>query len=267
VTLPAGIVSNLDTVTVEAWATFPSTINTYANLFAFGDTDMDSSSSFVGDGMNYIALSPHSTTNNPGFVAANFGIGIPGSANEHDAVMAGVLDNQTNVHLVAVFNPLAGYVALFTNGVSAATYNNPAFFLSLENFKPRPLANTLGADPLNYIGQSLWLLDPGLLANIDEFRIYNGPLSAAQVAADHALGPNQLIGTNTTVSLHATLSGSNLVITWPTTSKLVNLVSSPVLGAGAVWTPVNTSSLVAAGGNYQMTIPAAGSAQFFRLQQ
>jgi len=133
-----------------------------------------------------------------------------------------------------------------------------------------PLNYGLGPDPLNYIGQSLYTGDPGLLANISEFRIYSSPLTPAQVAADFALGPNQLIGTSTNVSLSASVSGDNVVIKWPTTSALVTLLSSPTLGNGAVWTPVNTANgaLTVIGSNYQVTVPDTGTAaQFFRLQQ
>jgi len=79
------------------------------------------------------------------------------------------------------------------------------------------------------------------------------------------LGPNQFIGTSTNVSLTAKSSGGNLVITWPTASALVNLVSSPALGAGAVWSAAGTLPTTV-GGNYQVTIPATGTARFYRLQ-
>ena len=46
---------------------------------------------------------------------------MPGNAGERDAVLAGVLDNQTNVHIVVVYRPSAGYEAFYTNGVLAAT--------------------------------------------------------------------------------------------------------------------------------------------------
>jgi hypothetical protein len=65
--------------------------------------------------------------------------------------------------------------------------------------------------------------------------------------------------------LSASVSGANVVLAWPTTSALVDLMSSPVLGPGAVWTPVNTSSLTVAGGKYQLAVPAAGT-RFYRLQ-
>jgi hypothetical protein len=269
VTLPAGILSGMDEVTIEAWATFPSAINPFANLFAFGDSDTDPLDSTYGDGGNYITFSPHTG----GLTAqANFGQGLPGFNGERDAVSSGgVLDNQTNVQIVAVFHPYAGYEALYINGAVVATismFNNlidPVACAGPTYTNGSILAFTLGTDPVNYIGQSLYTGDPGLLANIDEVRIYKGPLTAFQVAADNALGPNQLIGSTTNVSLSASVSGANVVLAWPTTSALVDLMSSPVLGPGAVWTPVNTSSLTVAGGKYQLAVPAAGT-RFYRLQ-
>jgi hypothetical protein len=256
VQLPAGIVSGMDAVTVEAWANFSSPTG-YATFFAFGNQD----TATIPQGENYICFQPFTGISNNPTAAALFGRGDPGSAGEQDAVLAlvtgGVTNALGNVHVVCVFHPYAGYVSLYTNGVLAAINNNVS----------NPLADTLGADPHNYLGASLYANDPPLTCSINEFRIYNGALTAGQIAADHALGPNQLIGTSTTVSLSASLSGGNLMIAWPTNSALVTLISSPVLGPGAVWTSVNTGSLVVVGGNYQMTIPAAGSARFFRLQQ
>jgi uncharacterized protein YaaW (UPF0174 family) len=55
-----------------------------------------------------------------------------------------------------------------------------------------------------------------------------------------------------------------VTIKWPTTSALVTLLSSPTLGASAVWTHV-TAPLSVVGGNYQVIVPATGTL-FFRLQ-
>ena len=281
VTLPAGIVSGLNTVTVEAWATFPSTINPFAYLFAFGNSDIASAASATfGNGENYVDFCPHTgglTTE------AGFGQGDPGSGGEWDAVTNGVLDNQTNVQIVAVFNPYAGSESIYINGVLAGSQNifnnltDPVAFDGPTYTKATILPYILGADPINYIGQSLYagnpnvnpvvLPDPGLLANIQEFRIYTNALTATQIAADHVLGPNQLPGT----SLNATLSvsfasGGNLVIKWPTTSARVTLLAASTLGTSATWTPVNDAMTTDGNGNYQVTIPITGSAQFFRLQ-
>lgn len=270
VTLPAGIVSNLDEMTIEVWATFPSAINASAYLFAFGNTDTGAFDTYVGDGENYVSFSPHGG----GLTSqANFGQGDPGNAGERDAVINSVLDSQTNVQIVAVFHPLAGYEAFYSNGVLAASTSmlndmiDPVAKMAPTFNNGSVLNYTLGTDPLNYIGQSLYVNDPGLLANVSEFRIYRNALTPAQIAADHALGPNQLIGTSTNVTLSASVSGGNLVIKWPTTSALVALMSSPTLGSGAVWTPVSGSLVTDGSGNYQINVPASDAARFFRVQQ
>jgi len=261
VQLPAGIVSNMDAVTIEAWANFSNATSAYNSLYYFGDQD----DSFSPLGENYIAFQPY-TGATPPTANALFGAGDPGYADEQDAtlplaatIVDGVTNYQTlgNSEIAVVYQPYAGYVALYTNGVLAAINNNVS----------NPLAATLGADPLNYLGQSLYGSDPFLNASIDEFRIYNGPLTAAQIATDYALGPNQLPGNNPNVKLTAVASGGNLVISWPTSSALVNLMSSPTLGAGASWTSVGITPATV-GSNYQVTVPISSStpAQFFRLQ-
>jgi hypothetical protein len=278
--LPAGIVSGINTVTVEAWATFPSAINPYAYLFAFGNSDLASAASATfGDGENYIDFSPHTG----GLTAeAGFGQGDPGSGGEWDAVTNGVLDNQTNVQIVAVFNPYAGSDSIYINGVlagSVSVFNNltdPIAFVGPTYTNATILPYMIGADPINYIGQSLYagnpnvnppvLPDPGLLANIQEFRIYTNALTAAQVAADHVLGPNQLLGTSTNAKLSASVSGGNLVIKWPTTSARVTLLAASTLGTGATWTQVSNALTTDGNGNYEVTVPITGSAQFFQLQ-
>jgi len=259
VQLPAGIVTNMDAVTVEAWVNFGPQ-SAWACLFAFGNSD----AAIPANGENYIAFQPFTGLASP---TANtmFGAGDPGNANEQDAtlplVSGGVTNLLGNVHVACVYNPYGGYVALYTNGVLAVINNN------VNSVSPG-LASVLGTggDPLNYIGESLYGADPWLNAAIDEFRIYNGALTAPQIAADQALGPNQLIGTSTSVSLKASLSAGNVVLSWPTTSALVDVMSSPALGSAASWTSVN-SPLTVVGGNYQMTVPATSSAKYFRLTQ
>jgi hypothetical protein len=265
VTLPAGIVSGLDEITVEAWVDFPGAITAFANLYAFGASDGN------GNGANAITFSPH-TGATPSTFQANFAQGDPGFNGERDAVATGVLDNTTNLQIVVVYHPHAGYEAFYTNGVLVvqnSMFNNmidPVGYACPAFTNVSILSYTLGTDPINYIGQSIYSTDPGLLANYSEFRIYNTPLTPAQIAADHALGPNRVIGTSTNVTLTASAAGGNVTIAWPTTSQLVSLVSSPVLGAGAVWTPV-TAPMTAPGANYQVVMPASSTARFFRLTQ
>lgn len=52
--------------------------------------------------------------------------------------------------------------------------------------------NTLDAvKPVNnYLGRSSFDIDPGFSGSIDEFRVYDHPMTAAEVTAAHAAGPN-----------------------------------------------------------------------------
>ena len=247
VQLPAGILTNLDVVTIETWVSLTNVIPNWGVLFTFGNTDSGS-----GLGMDYISCQPHTSGN-------TFQIGIsdadPGYNHEQDAWQNGVLDGLTNLHVVAIFYPSAGYTAIYTNGVQAAINTGVTIPLS-----------ALALDPLNYLGRSLYSGDPYFGVSYDEFRIYQGLLSESAIRADAALGPNQLIGSSTNISLKAAVSSANLVLHWPTSSALVTLLSSPTLGSSAVWTEV-TSPVTLNGTNYEVTIPTISSAQFYRLKK
>lgn len=262
VLLPPAIASGLDDLTVEAWASFAASLSNGATLFAFGNTSDT-------NGSDYVFFQPHTVA---GTAAASFGQGTPGNSAARNAVISTNLDGQANMHIVVVFRPSAGYESVYTNGVQAATvslFNNlidPVAFQGPTYTNASILAYTLGTDPLNYIGLSLYAADGSLNASVDEFRVYNGPLSAGQILADHALGPDQLIGTSTNVSLTATSAGGEIILTWPATSSLVNVMSSPTLGPGAHWSAV-IGNLSVSAGKYQMTVPATDSARFFRLQE
>jgi hypothetical protein len=221
-----------------------------------------------------------------------FGEGLPGFNGEWDADTTSALDGLTNVHVVAVFHPYAGYESLYTNGVLAATqtmYNNmtdPVGFAGPTFNGASALAYILGPqttvdggsgpNPNNYIGWDDYqgnansedppsnFPDPTMNGSVAEFRIYSSALTAAQVNADYLLGPTQVIGSNTHVTLTATRSGSNIVITWPTTSAYVTLVSSTSFSGP--YTPVTNGTLTIVGANYQETVPATGSYQYFGLE-
>lgn len=241
---PAGMLTNQNALTIETWVTL-GTIGNWAVLFTFGDND----GTF---GHHYISFQPHT-----GFVPATAQAGIRDGSAEQNPFFTPVLDNYTNLHLVCVYHPEAGFLSVYTNGVQAAI--NPNITVTLTD------AFATGS-PFNYLGRSQWSADPALAMLMDEFRIYNGPLSPGQVKANSLLGPNQLVGANPSVSLTATASGNNIVLTWPTTSALVTLLSSPTLGATANWTEVSAGALVIDGSNYKWTVPQSGAAQYFRLK-
>lgn len=277
VRLPGGMLSNLDEISIETWASFGNTINPYACLFFFGFQDPNS-----GFGADYLNLQL-----DPGNESSqlDFGQGLPG-INGQTAAVGPALDGMNNVHIVGVYHPTAGVESLYINGALAATQpmfntmSDPVAFVgptfnrhSILNYTLGPqsvydgASNTpdcyIGNDNVVTVGQTL---DPTFNGAVSEFRIYGSALSAAQVKADYLLGAARVIGANPRVNVSAAVSNGNIVLTWPITSAYVSLVSSASLGASAVWSAVTNGSLAVVGSNYQETLPLAGASQFFGLQ-
>jgi uncharacterized repeat protein (TIGR03806 family) len=168
--LPAGIVTNDTVVTVESWATIYPNQFTWANLFDFGNQDGG------GDSEYDIHLCVHSGGN-----STIAGISDSDNANADyqyiDLGAGSSLDDRTNVCLTTVFNPPAGYIAIFTNGALAGGISN----VTIQMSGVQDVRNIIGADN--------WP-DPGMQGSINEFRIYNFALSAAQIQGDFQNGPN-----------------------------------------------------------------------------
>ncbi len=108
--LPPGIITNMDAVTVETWATFGNTISNWAVLFTFGDSDGTL-------GHYYISCQPHTG----GGTAQT---GIKNFTFEQNPFFTPPLDGYSNVHIAAVFHPEAGYCSIYTNGILAAVNPN-----------------------------------------------------------------------------------------------------------------------------------------------
>jgi hypothetical protein len=285
VQLPAGIVTGMDVITVETWASFANPGNVFSCLWCLGYADQtgDANDGFGGDYLNVQLDNGGAST-----VHQSFGQGTPGFNGETDADTTASLDGLNNVQVVAVFNPYAGTETLYTNGVFAAradlfnnmldpvafsgpTYNGESYLAYIMNNQVAQDGGGSTGNPNNYIGWDDYQgnanafdpptinPDPTMKGSVSEFRIYSSALNASQVAADYALGPTKLLGTSLAhPTLHATLVGGNIVITWPTTSAYVTLVSGPYPGPGP-WTPVTNGTLTIVGSNYQETIPASAA--------
>jgi mono/diheme cytochrome c family protein len=200
--LPPGVVTNDLAVTVEAWATFSPNQYTWANLFDFGDQDGTGYSEFD------IHVCIHSS--NDSTIA---GISDSDNANlDYQFIDLGPgsdLDGQTNLCLSIVFNPPAGYIDVFTNGALAGGISNVTIQMSGVQ------------DVRNLVGTDNWFSNPGMQGSIDEFRIYNFALSAAQVQGDYQSGPDVLFPIAT-----VTASPSNAV--YPETPVTFDLATTGV---------------------------------------
>jgi len=237
VSLPGNLLAGLTNVTIEAWVTNAVSPDNVP-LFSFDDGLQD------GVGGGYLRFVLHDQSNGRNFLELASSAGYPKiSANPG---LGGQL-----VHIVCVYNPSAGVALIYTNGVLEASQ---PVSISLTNVSLNAAA----------LGRSPWSGDPWLAGSIDEFRIYNGAMLSSDIAAAQLVGPNVLLTAN--VSLTLMISGGNLTMNWAVAGSGFTLASSPVLGSGAVWTPVNlTRSII--GTNNQVSIIPTHATMFFRLQR
>jgi hypothetical protein len=116
-----------------------------------------------------------------------------------------------------------------------------------------------------YIGRSLNAGDPYPTWTIKELRFYNTALSGAEVAASDALGPNQLLTTNSPV-MSVAMTGTNLIFSWPAASADYALQARTDLSLGS-WTNVTSPSPQIASNQWQVLLPPPtnAGAMFYRL--
>ena len=238
VQLPAGILGNYAAVTMDAWASF-GTLPGSCFFFGFGNISGSS-------GEQYIFCQP--SNGRIAITAGNYS-GEQNSLPNPSGSWSGL----TNVHVTAVFDPPLGYLALYTNGVLAAI--NSAVTVPFTSVN----------DVYSYIGRSLYSGDSYFNFSLDEFRIYNGPLSAAAIAASQALGPGQVLSAASPV-ISVVAGSGGLTLAWPLASADFTVMTSTNL-AGGSWTPVSVTPQIV-GGQWRAVLPAAGNVQqFYQLQK
>ena len=160
VSLPAGIIDNTyDALTIEAWAHVEVTPDgTPTHLFGFGDGNT-----------KFVRLRTHSAGNNSI-------LGLSGGS-EVTAAQSGPIAG--NVHIVSVFNPAAGYLEFYVNGRLANTNVTSTLLSAIRG--TNDVNNIIGAHDDSTLP---------MYGSIDEFRIYNGALSPAQIRSSYAAGPS-----------------------------------------------------------------------------
>jgi hypothetical protein len=193
VNLPAGLLSGYAAVTLEAWADY-GTLPANCYLFSLGNTDSG------GAGEDYVFCAPQAAR----ITISN---GDPGWEFEQNAACSG-WSGRTNLQVVAIFNPPAGDLAVYTNGVLAG----------VNNAETEPLSAV--SDVYSYLGRSLYTADPYAPIKVDEFRIYNGVLSAPQIALDAAAGAARIV-TNAGPLVSVRLAVTNQMAAGATQSALV----------------------------------------------
>jgi len=237
VSLPAGIVSTFSNCTIEVWARLNSSAN-WSRIFDFGNNTT-----------SYLFLTPQNGSNS----RLRFAITTNGPAGERQIDGPAALAAGVWYHLAVTFNGNTGI--LYLNGLPVGTNNT-------MTLKPASLGNTVN----NYIGKSQWA-DPYFNGLLDEFRIHSVALSASEIAATFALGPSQVLSTNSpAISLNPT--PPNVTLTWPLASAGYTLQSRTNLATGN-WVNVTAPAPQIISGQWRVTLPiAAGTpATFYRLSK
>lgn len=164
-------------VTLEIWAT-PQQNRNWARLADFGTSDGGENVSGSGAASNYVIMVPQRDGNGQALASAHSAAGA-----ENFAYAGFPLPVGQKSHMVAVYdqtNTAAGPDGTITlyvnNGAPVTAAIPPGMFLDFIN------------DNNNWLGRAQWG-DPLFDGLIDEFRMYDVPLTAADVAASFTAGP------------------------------------------------------------------------------
>lgn len=176
-------------------------------------------------------------------------------------IAGAALPTGSKVHLVVLYNETEKQAKYYVNGVLSQQSQPGLANLSLSQIN----------DTNNWLGRSLYSepmptpwRDPYLQAAYDEFRIYSGLLTSAQIAANYAIGPNPPAEAP---RLAARIQGNQLILSWPTSAAGFAPYSTTALGPGASWSPVSGTPTVV-GDQLELAVPLGDAPQrYFRLQR
>jgi hypothetical protein len=166
VELPIGdTIATLTNTTIETWVTwdheFPG--QAWSRIFDFGT-----------DPTTNMFLTPRNGSN----VVPRFALTIAAAGNEQQVQAAAHLPVQVETQIAVTINAELQIASLYVNGQVAAV---------IYNYTNNP--SLMGATNRNFLGRSQYN-DPYFNGSINEFRIYNTALSADQLAANYAAGPD-----------------------------------------------------------------------------
>jgi hypothetical protein len=163
VDLPLGdTIGNLTNATFEMWVNW-NLQGSWSRVFDFGQ-----------DTTNNMFLTPR----NGNIHTMRFAATTGGFATEQQITITNQLPDGAATHVAVTIDADNQIATLYMNGMPAAIIFNYSFTPS-----------SLGATGNNYLGKSQYA-DPYFTGSIDEFRIYNRALSASDIAASYAGGPD-----------------------------------------------------------------------------
>ena len=220
VSLPAGILTNTTSLTVECWLT-QNAATTWAEVWDFGNSGSQNFALITKPG------------NNNGRVEVAF---TP-NGGEVDLQSAYLFPNSAQQYLTVTYNNSSLVGNLYANGALIASHTYPS-----TAYCPGGIGGVNGTTE-NMIGNDVYG-DAQFNGTINEFRIWNGALSPVYVAAGAVAGPATVI-TNTSIqTLSVTLATNSMVgsqTQQATVTGSVPQASGVVLTGIATYTSSNTN--------------------------
>jgi hypothetical protein len=249
VDLPNGIVTALgNNATIEMWFTWDGG-PVWSRVFDFGLSNGGEDGQ--NGGIDYLFYTPRNGDGWPQFTA-NFPDGGDVTYLPHPGSGTPGVEE----HVVITYSSTGNIARLFSNGALVAT-----------GLAPKPLSAMNGNDVNVWLGRSQFN-DPFFPGRYNEFRIYQGAMTPAQVAASFAAGPDKLPEPPAaSPKIAVERSGDNVVISWPSDAAGFSLQSVAALSATPNWTAVNVQP-TSANGKFSVTLPISAAAnQFLRLKK
>ncbi|MGA2246669.1 MAG: LamG-like jellyroll fold domain-containing protein [Verrucomicrobiota bacterium] len=187
VSLPSGMLTNTASLTVECWVT-QNQGNGWAEIWDFGSNDNEN-----------FALIPYPQNNNGN-------IEVPVNPNNNDIYTASSdnFPNGSEQYVTFTYNNSTLVGNLYTNGVLIATQAYPN-----SSYCPATIGGT-GGTTQNMLGNDVygdWQFD----GTVYEFRIWNGAVSPAYLAASAVAGPSVVVTNVTPQSLSLGLTTTSMI--------------------------------------------------------
>ena len=152
--LPAGVLSTLNDFTITTWVKMDALVN-WMRIFDFGNGTN-----------NYLFFTPQVSVTS-------------GKSTVRYAIKNGGGEQQVSYNYTFPLNTWTHF-AITQSGNTCRLYINGTLVATNTGVTIKPAA--LGSTTQNYLGKSQFTADPNLKGKIDEFRIYNRALTAAEIA-------------------------------------------------------------------------------------
>ncbi len=188
--LPAGILTNTTSVTVECWVN-QAAVNTWAEIWDFANAPSGSQT------FGLIAF-----PNNNGHHTE---VSFTPNGNERDLQSSSyTFPTNSEQYIAVTYNNFSLAGNLYTNGaiVASTTFPSTAYAPGSYGGATGTLSNMLGQDIFP---------DPQFQGTIYEFRIWNGSLSPVYVAVANAAGPSVVVNNLTPLALNISVTNTSML--------------------------------------------------------